>query len=172
MGRVARSSRTSAPWRTRSCRGLIVLCSSTTQGPPKSLSPPHGQPDPTSAHIGQSRLESAPGQRPRSPFNNKVKIVGCESTHRRRNRTGDLARAERLYQEALGLARETRQADAEAHALEGSGECRLSRGGVEAGVADLQQALEIFDRLAMRLDADRIRARLAALTGGPESLTG
>lgn len=83
--------------------------------------------------------------------------------------TGDLTRAENLYREALALARETRQGDDEAHALEGSGECHLTRGDTESGVADLKQALEIFQRLAMRLDADRIHARLADLTSGPDS---
>jgi len=76
--------------------------------------------------------------------------------------TGDLARAENLYLEALRLARETRQFDDEAHALEGSGECRLRRGQTQAGVAHLKQALEIFQRMAMQPDADRVQARLAS----------
>jgi tetratricopeptide (TPR) repeat protein len=74
--------------------------------------------------------------------------------------SGDPGHAEALYLEALRLARETGQADDEAHALEGSGECQLSRGQTEPGAAHLRQALEIFQRMAMRPDADRVRARL------------
>jgi hypothetical protein len=48
----------------------------------------------------------------------------------------------------------------------------LGSRGVEAGVAGLETALQIFGRLAMRLNGNRIHARLAALTGGPESSTG
>jgi DNA-binding SARP family transcriptional activator/TPR repeat protein len=77
--------------------------------------------------------------------------------------TGDLTHAENLYLEALRLARETGQTDDEAHALEGSGECRLLRDETKAGVAHLKRALEIFQRLAMQPDADRIQARLAGL---------
>ncbi|HWG12353.1 MAG TPA: BTAD domain-containing putative transcriptional regulator [Streptosporangiaceae bacterium] len=75
--------------------------------------------------------------------------------------TGDPARAEALYLEALRLARETRQLDDEAFALEGSGEHLLRRADTEAGVAHLQQALEIFQRMAMQPDADRVQTRLA-----------
>ena len=76
--------------------------------------------------------------------------------------TGDLTHAEDLYLDALRLARETGQSDDEAHALEGSGECHLGRGETAAGVAYLKQAIEIFQRLAMQPDADRIQARLAS----------
>jgi hypothetical protein len=72
-------------------------------------------------------------------------------------------RAENLYLRALRLARETGQSDDEAHALEGSGECYLHRDETKAGVAHLKQALEIFQRLAMQPDADRIQARLASI---------
>jgi DNA-binding SARP family transcriptional activator/tetratricopeptide (TPR) repeat protein len=85
--------------------------------------------------------------------------------------TGDLTRAENLYLEALSLARETRQSDDEAHALEGSGECHLRRGETEADAAHLKQALEIFQRLAMQPDAERVQARLARLTN-PQSQPG
>jgi len=78
--------------------------------------------------------------------------------------TGDLTRAENLYLEALRLARETGQSDDEAHALEGSGECHLRHGETKAGAALLNQALEIFQRLAMQPDADRVQIRLAILT--------
>jgi DNA-binding SARP family transcriptional activator len=85
--------------------------------------------------------------------------------------TGDLTHAEDLYLEALRLARETGQSDDEAHALEGSGECHWRRGETKAGVSYLKQALEIFQRLAMQPDADRIQARLASPTN-PQSQPG
>ncbi len=74
--------------------------------------------------------------------------------------TGDQAHAQAIYAGALHLARETRQPDEEAFALEGIGECRLQAGDTEAGVAHLNQALEIFQRLTMKPDADRVQARL------------
>jgi DNA-binding SARP family transcriptional activator len=83
--------------------------------------------------------------------------------------TGDLTHAENLYLEALRLARETGQSDDEAHALEGSGECHLRHGEIKAGVAHLNQALEIFQRLAMQPDADRVRIRLAAGREAPRA---
>ncbi len=76
--------------------------------------------------------------------------------------TGDLTHAEDLYLEALRLARETGQSDDEAHALKGSGECHLRRCETAAGVAYLKQAVEIFQRLAIQPDADRIQARLVS----------
>jgi DNA-binding SARP family transcriptional activator/tetratricopeptide (TPR) repeat protein len=84
--------------------------------------------------------------------------------------TGDHARAETLYLEALRLARETHQLDDEAFALEGSGEHLLRHGDTKAGTAHLQQALEIFQRMAMRPDADRVQARLAGLTNAQAQL--
>jgi tetratricopeptide (TPR) repeat protein len=78
--------------------------------------------------------------------------------------TGDPAKAEALYLDALQLARETRQFDDEAFALEGTGEHLLRRNHTTAGVAHLQQALEIFQRMAMRPDADRVQARLARVS--------
>jgi tetratricopeptide (TPR) repeat protein len=80
--------------------------------------------------------------------------------------TGDPARAEALYLEALRLARETRQLDDEAFALEGSGEHLLRRSDTEAGIAYLQQAMEIFRRMAMKPDADRVQTRLARVNNG------
>ncbi|HEY2673598.1 MAG TPA: tetratricopeptide repeat protein, partial [Rugosimonospora sp.] len=76
---------------------------------------------------------------------------------------GDPARAEALYRDALRLAREVQQPDDEALALEGIGECRLHEGDNLHGATHLTQALEIFQRLAMRPDADRIQARLTEL---------
>jgi DNA-binding SARP family transcriptional activator/tetratricopeptide (TPR) repeat protein len=74
--------------------------------------------------------------------------------------TGDHARARVIYACALQLARETSQPDDEALALEGIGECHLHADDTEAGIAHLNQALEIFRRLTMKPDADRVQARL------------
>jgi DNA-binding SARP family transcriptional activator len=74
--------------------------------------------------------------------------------------TGDHAHAHAIYQDALHLARETRQPDDEALALEGIGECLLHADNTQAGIAHLNQALEIFRRLTMKPDADRVQARL------------
>lgn len=74
--------------------------------------------------------------------------------------SGDSARAEALYLEALGLAQETRRLDDEAHALEGSAECQLRRGETEPAVAHLKQALDIFQRMALHPDAERVESRL------------
>lgn len=76
--------------------------------------------------------------------------------------TGDHARALTLYRDALRLTREVLQADDEAIALEGIGECHLGTGEPEAGAAHLAQALEIFERLGMNPDAERVRARLSS----------
>jgi DNA-binding SARP family transcriptional activator len=80
------------------------------------------------------------------------------------NASGDTGQAEALFRTALGLARETLQSGDEARALEGSGECQLQRGETQAGAGQLTQALEIFQRLAMQPDADRVQARLARLS--------
>jgi DNA-binding SARP family transcriptional activator/tetratricopeptide (TPR) repeat protein len=85
--------------------------------------------------------------------------------------SGDPAHAEALYLEALRLARETGQSDDEAHALEGRGECQLHRGETEPGAVYLKQALEIFQRMAMQPDADRVQIRLVSLTN-PQNQAG
>jgi DNA-binding SARP family transcriptional activator/Tfp pilus assembly protein PilF len=77
---------------------------------------------------------------------------------------GDHAHAKDLFRDALRLARETGQLDDEALALEGIGECQLRSGEFHVGTAHLSQALEIFQRLAMRPDADRVHSRLASLS--------
>jgi DNA-binding SARP family transcriptional activator/tetratricopeptide (TPR) repeat protein len=79
--------------------------------------------------------------------------------------TGDYARASALHHQALCLARETNQPDDEALALEGIGECHLRAGDVQAGSSYIKQALDIFQRLAMTPDADRVRTRLADSVG-------
>jgi DNA-binding SARP family transcriptional activator len=81
--------------------------------------------------------------------------------------SGDHPRALTIYRDALDLARETEQPDDEAHALEGVGECLIRAGDVQAGTADLNQALEIFRRLTMRVDVERVEARFAELGASP-----
>jgi DNA-binding SARP family transcriptional activator/tetratricopeptide (TPR) repeat protein len=81
--------------------------------------------------------------------------------------SGDPVRAQALYQEALRLTRETHQLDDEAFALEGTAECQLHWGETENAVRNLSQAQEIFQRMAMHTDADRVRTRLANLTKPP-----
>ena len=76
----------------------------------------------------------------------------------------DLPRAAALYQQALTMNRELNKPDGQAIALEGLGECHLTVGETETGTARLRQAVEIFQRLGMALDAERVRTRLADLT--------
>jgi tetratricopeptide (TPR) repeat protein len=76
---------------------------------------------------------------------------------------GDLPRALALYRQALSMNRELNKPDGQALALEGIGECHLTAGGTKPGAARLRQALEIFQRLGMASDAERVRTRLADL---------
>jgi DNA-binding SARP family transcriptional activator len=80
--------------------------------------------------------------------------------------SGDPGRAIRLYHEALDLARETEQPDEEAVALEGIGETHLRERENGDGVAYLQRAREIYQRLGMPA-AGQITARLAEI-GPPD----
>lgn len=80
--------------------------------------------------------------------------------------SGDISEALDLYRQTTGLAREQRQPDDEAIALEGTGECLLaldSGTNVEEARAMLTAALRIYKRLGMRLDSDRVQARLDGL---------
>ena len=77
---------------------------------------------------------------------------------------GDLPRAVALYQQALAMNRELNKPDGQAVALEGLGECHLTAGEAQAGAAHLHPALEIYQRLGMAPDAERVRTRLADLT--------
>ncbi len=81
--------------------------------------------------------------------------------------TGDHAHARNLYHDALRLARAMNQPDEEALALEGTGECHLHAGDVQTGIAHLEQALKIFQRVGMKPDAGRVRIRLTQLQGSP-----
>jgi DNA-binding SARP family transcriptional activator len=76
---------------------------------------------------------------------------------------GDLPRALTLYRQALTMNRELNKPDDEAVALEGIAECHLSADEPESGTRHLKDALEIFQRLGMASDAERVRTRLANL---------
>jgi len=74
---------------------------------------------------------------------------------------GDLSRAEATYHDALRISREVRQPDDEAHALEGLGECRLHAGDTAGAMTGFRQARDIYERLGMAADLDRVNGRLA-----------
>jgi DNA-binding SARP family transcriptional activator/tetratricopeptide (TPR) repeat protein len=76
---------------------------------------------------------------------------------------GERSRALALYQQALAMNRELTKPDDEAIALEGLGECHLATSEDELAAAHLKQALDIFQRLGMAPDAQRVRNRLADL---------
>ena len=77
--------------------------------------------------------------------------------------TGDHARALPLFRKALSMAREVTQPDDEALALEGIGECLVLEAEVGDAVRHLDDALQIFRRLGMRPEIERVTRRLAEL---------
>lgn len=79
--------------------------------------------------------------------------------------TGRRDRALELYRRALAMNRELNKPDDEALSLEGIAEHHLATGDAVEGVARLVQAREIYERLGMVRDADRVRAQLAAVRG-------
>jgi DNA-binding SARP family transcriptional activator len=76
--------------------------------------------------------------------------------------TGDTSRALGVYQQALAMNRELNKTDDEAVSLEGLGECHLTAGRAETSATCLKQALELYERVGMARDAERVRARLGA----------
>ena len=78
--------------------------------------------------------------------------------------TGDIPSALAAYRDALRQAREARQPDNEATALEGIGECLLRTEDKADGIEYLRKALAAFQRLSIRPDAERVRARLAGIS--------
>jgi tetratricopeptide (TPR) repeat protein len=79
--------------------------------------------------------------------------------------SGQHPRALTLYRQALAMNRELNKPDDEAVSLEGIGEHHLATGDPTQGTAYLCQALEIYQRLGMRADTERIQTRLAESTG-------
>lgn len=72
---------------------------------------------------------------------------------------GNRGEAFDLYRQDLAMNRESRKPDDEAISLEGIADHLLAVGDVAEGVAQLKQALEIYQRLGML-------AELGALAGG------
>lgn len=87
-------------------------------------------------------------------LNRYATVIGATSGH---------ADALDLYRHALRLASETETRDSEAVALEGIGECYLHLGDTRAGISYLRQAEEMFQRLAMTPDTERVQGLLAQL---------
>ncbi|GAA1984217.1 AfsR/SARP family transcriptional regulator [Catenulispora subtropica] len=83
--------------------------------------------------------------------------------------SGENTRALAIYHDALQLTREVGQPDDEAVALEGIGAIRLREGALDEGAAHLHHALEIYGRLAMHTDADRVRQLMAEAGLGDRS---
>lgn len=77
--------------------------------------------------------------------------------------TGQRLRARALYQQALAVHRELYKPDDEAISLEGIGEHYVSTGEHAQGVLHLHQALEIYQRLGMCADIERVQAHLASV---------
>lgn len=73
---------------------------------------------------------------------------------------GDRSRAVTLYHQALAMNRELSKPDDEAASLEGIAEHHLATGDAARGTEYLRQALQIYQRLGMRPDAERVQARL------------
>jgi hypothetical protein len=82
---------------------------------------------------------------------------------------GDVAKAAHHFEEALEIARSVDDPLLVAELLREWGELRLREGDRAGAIASLTEALAGFERLAATLDAEKTRARLAALSNiGPE----
>ncbi|MBR7838885.1 tetratricopeptide repeat protein, partial [Actinospica durhamensis] len=79
--------------------------------------------------------------------------------------SGDRPRALDLYQQALAMNRELSKPDDEAVSLEGIAEHYSATGDTVQGATYLNQALEIYSRLGMRADIERVQARVDESTG-------
>jgi tetratricopeptide (TPR) repeat protein len=77
--------------------------------------------------------------------------------------TGDRPRALALYQQALAMNQELNRPDDEAISLEGIGDHHLATGDTPHGTTHLRRAWEIYQRLGMDRDVQRLQARLADL---------
>lgn len=78
-------------------------------------------------------------------------------------RTGLGARSLEIYRQALAMNRELGKPDDEAISLEGIAEHCVTAGDIPQATAQLREAREIYQRLGMRADADRVRTRLERL---------
>lgn len=77
--------------------------------------------------------------------------------------TGERPRALALYQQALAMSRELNYPAHEAVSLEGIAEHHLATGDLTQGAGYLRQALQIYQRIGMRADIERVTAHLAGL---------
>ncbi|HEY3871112.1 MAG TPA: tetratricopeptide repeat protein [Actinocrinis sp.] len=77
--------------------------------------------------------------------------------------TGDRPRALALYQRALAVDRELNVPIDEAECLEGIADHYLATDDPAQGIKHLQQALEIYQRVGMHANVERVTARLAGL---------
>ena len=77
--------------------------------------------------------------------------------------TGRRTRAFELYQRARAMTRELNKPDDEALSLEGIAEHHLAEGDTDRAVSHLREAFEIYERLGMRADLQRVQDRLTEL---------
>jgi hypothetical protein len=77
--------------------------------------------------------------------------------------TGERPCALFLYEQACAMNHELNKPDDEAVSLEGIGEHHLAAGDPAAGIAQLHQALEIYQRLGLGRDTYRVHTRLTDL---------
>jgi DNA-binding SARP family transcriptional activator/tetratricopeptide (TPR) repeat protein len=84
---------------------------------------------------------------------------------------GDHQQAVDRYHDALRLAREVHQPEDEAVAIEGIAEHHFTLGDALAGRAFLRQAQQLYERLGMAPDTERVRTRLAEI-GSPSARLG
>jgi tetratricopeptide (TPR) repeat protein len=76
---------------------------------------------------------------------------------------GERLRAVALYRQALAMTRELRIPAEEAYSLEGIADHHLATGETARGTEHLRQALQVYQRLGMRPDIERVTARLVGL---------
>ncbi|MEY9911801.1 tetratricopeptide (TPR) repeat protein [Catenulispora sp. MAP12-49] len=78
--------------------------------------------------------------------------------------TGNRTHALALYQQALAMNRELNKPDDVACSLEGIAEHHLATGNPAQGTMYLREAFVIYERLGLRLDIERVKVRLAAIS--------
>jgi hypothetical protein len=76
---------------------------------------------------------------------------------------GELEAAAEPLAQALAVNRELNKSDDEAVSLEGIADHCLATNGPEHGITYLHQSLEIYQRLGMRVDTERVQVMRAKL---------
>jgi tetratricopeptide (TPR) repeat protein len=97
--------------------------------------------------------------------------VGCSLPAAAIAATGERPRALTLYRQALDMDRELNMPAEEALSLEGIAN-HLADGDTVQGIEHLHQALQIYQRLGMRADIERVTARLVDLAPQQASTSG